>query len=101
MRKTNAIISLLLTLVITLCGCTVTQNVDITADIPGIEQQAKAKYHEETEQTKLKSNEKSEYKQEASSCTFDIRGIPAYSGKAYVAINNTTTVLPYTYNRKG
>lgn len=92
MRKTNAIISLLLTLVITLCGCTATQNVDIAADIPDIEEQVGAEYHEEIGQTESKSNEKSEYKQEASSDSFDIRGIPAYSGKAYVAINNN---IPY------
>ena len=88
MRKTNGIISLLLTLAITLCGCAAPQGVDITADVPGIEQQAEVGYQGEIEQTESKSDDESEHKQEVLSGSFDINTIPAYSGKAFVAVND-------------
>ena len=88
MRKTNAIISLFLALAITLCGCSTPQEIDTTVDVPGIEQQAGAGYQGEIEQIESKIDDESEHNQETSSGSFDIKSIPEYSGKAYVAVND-------------
>lgn len=89
MKKTNAIVSLLLALVITLCGCTAVNDTNINTDIPGIEQQTEVGYQEtETQKTETNSSEESTQTQETLSGSFDIKSIPAYSGKAYIAVND-------------
>ena len=58
MKKTNAIVSLLLALVIALCGCTATHDTNVNTDIPAIEQQAEAGYQKtETHQQESESGE--------------------------------------------
>jgi len=89
MKKTNAIVSLLLALVITLCGCTAVNDTNINTDIPGIEQQTEVGYQEtETQKTETNSSEESTQTQETLSGSFDFKSIPAYSGKAYIAVND-------------
>ena len=89
MKKTNAIVSLLLALVITLCGCTAVNDTNVNTDIPGIEQQTEVGYQEtETQKTETNSSEESTQTQETLSGSFDIKSIPAYSGKAYIAVND-------------
>ena len=89
MKKTNAIVSLLLALVITLCGCTAVNDTNVNTDIPGIEQQTEVGYQEtETQKTETNSSEESTQTQETLSGSFDIKSIPAYSGKEYIAVND-------------
>ena len=89
MKKTNAIVSLLLALVITLCGCTAVNDTNVNTDIPGIEQQTEVGYQEtETQKTETNSSEESTQTQETLSGSFDIKSIPAYSSKAYIAVND-------------
>ena len=89
MKKTNAIVSFLLALVITLCGCTAVNDTNVNTDIPGIEQQTEVGYQKtETQKTETNSSEESTQTQETLSGSFDIKSIPAYSGKAYIAVND-------------
>ncbi len=89
MRKTNAIVSLLLALVITLCGCTAVNDTNINTDISDIEQQTEVGYQEtETQKTEASSPEELTQTQKILADSFDIKSIPAYSGKAYVAVND-------------
>lgn len=89
MRKTNAIISLLLALVITLCGCAgLQQDTNINNDISGIEQQTEAGYQDTSIKQTESADDDSKQIQKVSSSSFDIKSIPAYNGKAYVAVND-------------
>ena len=92
MKKTNAIISLLLALIITLSGCASVSNTDTTTDIINVNEQTDSteKNNEET-QSEIESVSFSELEQkktEVSNVSFDLSSIPAYSGKAYVVVNN-------------
>lgn len=89
MKKTNAIVSLLLALVIALCGCTATHDTNVNTDIPAIEQQAEEGYQKtETHQQESESGEGQGQLQVSTGTAFDIKSIPAYSGKAYIAVND-------------
>ena len=89
MKKTNAIVSLLLALVITLCGCTATHDTNVNTDIPAIEQQAEAGYQKtEAHQQESESGEEQGQLKVSTGTAFDIKSIPAYSGKAYIAVND-------------
>lgn len=89
MRKTNGIISLLLALVTTLCGCTTVNDIAVNTDTPGIVQQVGAVYQETVQQqTEVKSDKETENNQETSPDSFDITNIPVYSGKAYIVVND-------------
>ena len=97
MRKTNAIISLLLILVITLCGCAgMQQDAGINDGTPGIEQQTEAGYQDADIQERELTVDELNQIQETPSSSFDIKSIPAYSGKAYVAVNDNN---PYFTER--
>lgn len=89
MKKTNAIVSLLLALVITLCGCTAVNDTNVNTEIPGIEQRAEVGESEaELQTTETNSPDELTKTQETLSGSFDIKSIPAYSGKAYIAVND-------------
>jgi len=92
MKKTNAIISLLLALIITFSGCATVSNTDTTTDIINVNEQTESteKITEET-QSEIESvsfSEPEQKKTEVSNVSFDLSSIPAYSGKAYVVVNN-------------
>ena len=62
---------------------------NVNTDIPGIEQQTEVGYQEtETQKTETNSSEESTQTQETLSGSFDIKSIPAYSGKAYIGVND-------------
>jgi len=91
MRKVNVIVSFLLALAIALCGCTAVQENDTKTDVVGIEQQAEMEQPEHIEeQSETEANEEHAQKQDQKEQSFDLSSISAYSGKAYIAINNNT-----------
>lgn len=87
MRKTNAIISLLLALMITLSGCASVSNTDTTTDIINVNEQTES-IGETTEENVQSEIEPEQQKTEVSNVSLDLSSIPAYSGKAYVVVNN-------------
>ena len=89
MKKTNIILSLLLSLAITLCGCTSVQETETKTEAIGIEQQTQIN-DEAPKQVDKDTEHPKEETTEISAISFDLSSIPAYSGKAYVAVNNNT-----------
>lgn len=89
MKKVNIILSLLLSLAITLCGCTSVQETETKTGTIGIEQQTQVN-DEVPEQVEENTEEPKEETTETSTASFDLSSIPAYSGKVYVAVNNNT-----------
>lgn len=93
MKKTNAIISLLLALIITLSGCASVSNTDTTTDIINVNEQTESIGETTVEdvQSEIEPDsyiEPEQQKTEVSNVSFDLSSIPAYSGKAYVVVNN-------------
>lgn len=92
MKKKNIVISLLLILVISLCGCTTSQDLGSATDIVITEQQNDTTQQSEQEQPLNPDTESQDYiehSQKLDGATdFDLSSIPAYSGKAYVVVNN-------------
>ena len=93
MKITNAIISLLLALIITLSGCASVSNTDTTTDIINVNEQTESIGETTVEdvQSEIEPDsyiEPEQQKTEVSNVSFDLSSIPAYSGKAYVVVNN-------------
>ena len=86
MKKINILLSLMLVTILILCGCTTAQNTESKIDKVEITQQTE---NNTEEQTTLKEKDKTEQNiSKLSTNAFDISSVPAYNGKAYVAVND-------------
>lgn len=91
MRKSNVIVSFLLALAIALCGCTAVQKHDSKTDVIGIERQTEIGQQEQIEEhVEQETDVEPNKKRDQGTDSFDMLSIPAYSGNAYIAINNNT-----------
>lgn len=86
MKKINILLSLMLVTILILCGCTPAQDTESKIDKVEITQQTE---NNTEEQTTLKEKDKTEQNiSKLSTNAFDISTVPAYNGKAYVAVND-------------